>query len=174
MLEDFCPHNIHHLWVQPSLMVNNRFSIGLEVDSMLTDRWTNPIAPRCLRSTSNNRSSSYPERLELIITGYTFFSSKYAYLSVSGRGLRSNTGSSFGLDRIPKGSTGRLCFRIAGCLKKISSISFLSCIWVSFSWSSMYCCKGSLGGIAIEAILSIILSSLGDSVPRGTLEILEK
>src|SRR3954470_9364043 len=38
----------------------------------------------------------------------------------------------------------------------------------------MYCCKGSLGGIAIEAILSIILSSLGNSVPRGFLEILEK
>src|SRR3954462_13128844 len=75
---------------------------------------------------------------------------------------------------MPKGSTGRLCFRIAGCLKNISSISFLSCIRVSFSWSSMHCCKGSLGGIAIEAILSIILSSLGNSVPRGCLEILEK
>src|SRR3954469_5186437 len=37
------------------------------------------IAPRCLRSVFNNRSSSYPERLELIMTGYTFFSSKYAY-----------------------------------------------------------------------------------------------
>src|ERR1041385_8300955 len=38
----------------------------------------------------------------------------------------------------------------------------------------MYCCNRSLGGIAIEAILSIILSSLGNSVPPGCLENLEK
>src|SRR3954463_6318972 len=38
----------------------------------------------------------------------------------------------------------------------------------------MYCCKRSLGGIAIEVILSIILSSLGNSEPRVCLEILEK
>src|SRR3954462_10098479 len=56
----------------------------------------------------------------------------------------------------------------------MSSSSFLSCIRMSFSWSSINCCKVSLGGIAIEAISSIILSLLDKSVPRGCLEILEK
>src|SRR4051812_8496367 len=74
---------------------------------------------------------------------------------------------------IPKGSTGRLRFRIADCLKNMSSSSFLSCVCISFSWSSRYCCKGSLGGIAMEAISSIILSLLDKSVPRGCLENLE-
>src|SRR3954471_15081046 len=69
---------------------------------------------------------------------------------------------------------GRLCFRIAGYLKNISSSSFLSCICISFSWSSINCCKGSLGGIAIEAISSIILLLLDKSVPRGCLDNLEK
>src|ERR1041385_6237533 len=45
---------------------------------------------------------------------------------------------------------------------------------MSFSWSSIYCCKRSLGGIAREAISSIILSLLGKSVPRVFLENLEK
>src|SRR3954468_6471285 len=36
------------------------------------------------------------------------------------------------------------------------------------------CCKGSLGGIAIEAISSIIFSLLDKSVPRGCLENIEK
>src|SRR3954464_4818964 len=80
----------------------------------------------------------------------------------------------FGCERIPKGSTGRLCFRMPGCLNIISSSSFLSCISISFSWSSINCCKGSLGGIAIEEISSIILSLLDKSVPRGSLENLEK
>src|SRR3954471_15491075 len=69
---------------------------------------------------------------------------------------------------------GRLCFRIAGYLKNISSSSFLSCICISFSWSSINCCKGSLGGIAIEEISSIILSLLDKLVPHGFLENLEK
>src|SRR3954467_10318582 len=127
-----------------------------------------------MRSVSNNRSSSYPERLELIITGYTFFSSKYTYLSVSGSGFRSNTGSSFGCERIPKGSTGRLFFRIGVCLKNMCSSSSLYCICISFSWSSINCCKVSLGGIAMEAISSIILSLLDRTGPRGCLENLEK
>src|SRR3954470_21038476 len=38
----------------------------------------------------------------------------------------------------------------------------------------MYCFKGSLGGIAIEAISSIILSLLGKSALRVCLENLEK
>src|ERR1041385_811491 len=45
---------------------------------------------------------------------------------------------------------------------------------MSFSWSFMYCCKESIGGIAIEEISSIILSLLGKSVSRGCLENLEK
>src|SRR4051812_441705 len=85
-----------------------------------------------------------------------------------------NTGSSFGCATITKGSTGRLCFRIAVCLVNISSTTFISCICMSFSWSSIYLCKGSLGGITIEEIFSIILSSLSKSVPRGCLENLEK
>src|SRR3954468_16757835 len=59
-------------------------------------------------------------------------------------------------------------------LKNISSSSFLSCIRMSFLWSSINCCKVSLGGIAIEEISSIILSLLEKSVPRGCLENLEK
>src|SRR3954466_10052676 len=81
--------------------------------------------------------------------------------------------SYFGCERIPKGSTRRLCFRIVGCLKNISSSTFLSSICISFSWSSINCCKGSLGGIAIEAISLIILSLLDKLVPRGCLENLE-
>src|SRR3954462_14142914 len=38
----------------------------------------------------------------------------------------------------------------------------------------LHCCKGSLGGIAIKAIYSIILSLLDKSVPRGCVENLEK
>src|SRR4051812_10274222 len=53
----------------------------------------------------------------------------------------------------------------------MSSNSFLSCIRMSFSWSSINCCKVSLGGIAIS---SIILSLQDRSVPRGCLENLEK
>src|SRR3954469_18964303 len=45
---------------------------------------------------------------------------------------------------------------------------------MSFSWSSINYCKGSLGGIAMEAISSIILSLLGKSVPQGCFENLEK
>src|SRR3954463_7772071 len=56
----------------------------------------------------------------------------------------------------------------------MSSSSFLSCICISFSWSSINCCKGSLGGIAIEEISSAILSLLDKSVPGGCLENLEK
>src|SRR3954463_15311485 len=56
----------------------------------------------------------------------------------------------------------------------MSSSSFLSCICISFSWSSINCCKGSLGGIAIEAICSIILSLLDKSIPQGCIENLEK
>src|ERR1044071_7511235 len=56
----------------------------------------------------------------------------------------------------------------------MSSNSSLSCICISFSWSSINCCKVSLGGIAMEAIYSIILSLLDKSVPRGCLENLEK
>src|SRR3954470_23585340 len=78
--ENLSPNHVLHLWVQPSLMINNWFSIGLEIDSMLANGWTNTLeiikSLACLRSVSNNRSSSYPEWLELIITGYTFFSSK--------------------------------------------------------------------------------------------------
>src|SRR3954468_9055541 len=60
------------------------------------------------------------------------------------------------------------------CLKNMSSSTSLSCICISFSWFSINCCKVSLGGIAIEAISSIILSLLDRSVPRGYLENLEK
>src|ERR1041384_6878846 len=59
------------------------------------------------------------------------------------------------------------------CLKNMSSSSSLSCVCISFSWSSINCCKVSLGGIAIEAISSIILSLLDRSGPRGYLENLE-
>src|SRR3954469_12598071 len=52
----------------------------------------------------------------------------------------------------------------------MSSSSSLSCICISFSWSSINCCKVSLGGITMEAISSIILSLLDKSVPRGCLE----
>src|SRR3954471_4134468 len=55
----------------------------------------------------------------------------------------------------------------------MSFSSFLSWICISFLWSSIYCCKGSLGGIAKEAIFSIILSLLEKSVPRDFLENLE-
>src|SRR3954465_10640060 len=56
----------------------------------------------------------------------------------------------------------------------MSSSSSLSCICISFSWSSINCCKVSSGGIAMEEISSIILSLLDKSVPRGCLENLEK
>src|SRR3954465_2886675 len=56
----------------------------------------------------------------------------------------------------------------------MSSSSFLSCICMSFSWSSINCYKVSSGAIAMEAISSIILSLLDKSVPRGYLENLEK
>src|SRR4051812_18776081 len=56
----------------------------------------------------------------------------------------------------------------------MSSSSSLSRICMSFTWSSINCCKVSSGGIAIEAISSIILSLLDKSVPRGCLENLEK
>src|ERR1044071_5049030 len=45
---------------------------------------------------------------------------------------------------------------------------------MSFLWSSINCCKVSSGGIATEAISSIILSLLDRSGPRGCLENLEK
>src|SRR3954464_6496790 len=56
----------------------------------------------------------------------------------------------------------------------MSSNSFLSCIRMSLSWSSINCCKVSSGGITIEVISSIIFSLLDKSVPRGCLENLEK
>src|SRR4051812_12264971 len=56
----------------------------------------------------------------------------------------------------------------------MSSSSFLSYIRMSFSWSSINCCKVSLGGIATEEISSIILPLLDKSVPRRCLENLEK
>src|SRR3954466_14640402 len=56
----------------------------------------------------------------------------------------------------------------------MSSSSFLSCMRMSFSWSSINCCKVSLGGIAMEAISSIILSLLDKSGSQGCLENLEK
>src|SRR4051812_19804066 len=43
-----------------------------------------------------------------------------------------------------------------------------------FSWYSINCCKVSSGGIAIEAISSLILSLLDKYVPRGCLEYFEK
>ena len=48
--------------------------------------------------------------------------------------------------------------------RRISSISFLSSIKISLSWSSIYCCKALLGARAIEASCSTLKSSLGNSV----------
>src|SRR4051794_20931811 len=45
---------------------------------------------------------------------------------------------------------------------------------MSFLWSFINSCKGSLGGIAMEKISSKNLSLLGKSVPRVFLENLEK
>jgi hypothetical protein len=47
-------------------------------------------------STSSNRLSYSTERLALIITGYVFFSSRYAYFKSLGKGFNSKLGSSFG------------------------------------------------------------------------------
>src|SRR3954462_6222935 len=55
-------------------------------------------------------------------------------------------------------STGKLCFGIGSCLKNTSSISLLSFINISFSWSSKYCSKGSLGGTAISKTNNFILT----------------
>src|SRR4051812_1379935 len=75
-------------------------------------------------------------------------------------------GSPLGGGGSPRISKGKLCFKIGPCLKNTSSISLLSFINISFSWSSKYCSKGSLGGTTIEA-RPIISSLLGNSLSWG-------
>ncbi|KAI5014319.1 hypothetical protein ZWY2020_055709, partial [Hordeum vulgare] len=77
---------------------------------------------------------------------------------VSGNCLSSNTGSPFGGGGSPSSSTDRLFLRIGYCSKTTLSISSLSSICISFSCSSKYCSKGSVGGTTIEA--KAIVSSL--------------
>ena len=80
----------------------------------------------------------------------------------SGNCFNSNTGSPLGGGEPSKVSIGKFYLSRGCCSKKILSISFLSCICKSFSWSSKYCSKGSVGGTIIEAI-PIISSLLGKS-----------
>ena len=90
-----------------------------------------------------------------------------------GNCFNSNIGSPVDEGGPPRVSIGKLCLSRGRYSKKILSISFLSCICKSFSLSSKYYSKGSVGGTAIEA-RPIISSLLGNSSSRCCLLNLEK